>query len=201
MPNTLFLEYTSAMAKFRNEMTTALTLFEKKYPNLLAKAQVNLGTSYNPAEYPNPSSIAQHFRLSFDFNPIPVGEDFKGLQDAQIRKLSAALTKKTQVMLENALQDAWRNLYETVEHAATTLAVPKQMFHVTLVERLRGQVKMMSHLNATNDPRIETVRLEIDKQLTKWDAKDIRADEALRKRLADEATRIVDMMKEISNAS
>lgn len=200
MPNTLFLEYTTIMAQCHADMTAKLATFEKKYPSLLGIAATKLGTAYNPSEYPNPSSIAQHFRLSFDFNPIPVGTDFKGLQDAQIQKLGTALNKKTRTMLENAMQDAWKQLYEAVQHAQSRLSNPDSTFHATLITKLQDHAKMLTHLNATKDPRMEEVRKMVEDNLTKWDAKDIRDDDALRKRLSESADEIVERMEEIADA-
>lgn len=196
LPNTLFMEYTTAMAHCKADMDQALADFIPDYPRLVAIAEQRLGTSFNPSEYPNPASIAAHFDLSFDFHPIPDGGDFKGLQDAQISKLADALERKSRVCLENAMQDAWSRLHETVKHAWEKLADPKAMFHYTMTDKLREQAKLMKHLNVTNDPRIEEVRNMVEKKLTKWDAKDIRKDEDLRKRLAKDAKEIYDTMCE-----
>lgn len=201
MPNTLFFDYCTVMAQCKQAMEVKLDIFVKKYPSLLAVVQQKLGTAFDPAQYPNPSSIAAHFNLSFDFNPIPVGEDFKGLQDAQVQKLGAALNRKTRKMLENAMQDAWKTLYDCVQHAANVLADPDKMFHKTLIEKLVKQVSLLSHLNATKDKGIEEIRVMLTQSnLCLHDPKDIRKDEALRKRLAAEAAGIVKRMEEIANA-
>ncbi len=200
MPNTLFMEYTTAMARCKMDMDAKLSVFESAYPTLVSIAEQNLGTAFDPSEYPNPSSIREHFRLSFDFNPIPVGSDFKGLQDAQIQKLGTALESKTRTMLENAMQDAWKQLYESVQHAHSRLSNPDAMFHATLVTKLQDHATMLKHLNATGDARMEEVRKLVEDKLTKHDAKDIRDDDALRKRLSEEAADIVKRMEEIADA-
>ncbi|KKM93568.1 hypothetical protein LCGC14_1207120 [marine sediment metagenome] len=201
MPNTLFLDYTTAMARCKAAMELKLTEFEAKYPSLIAIAKQKLGTAFDPTQYPNPSSIRQHFNLSFDFNPIPVGSDFKGLQQAQVEKLGAALSRKTRVMLENAMQDVWKNLYETVSHAHARLATPGAMFHGSLIDKLRDQAELMKHLNATGDKNIAQVAKLISGDLIKFDPKDIRKDDALRKRLADYAKKVVEFMEGVANAS
>ncbi len=199
MPNTLFMEYTSVMAKCKADMDKALTDFVTVYPTLVTIAQGKLGQAFNPSDYPNPSSIKSHFDLSFDFNPIPVGGDFKGLQDAQIQKLGSALNKKTRTMLENAMQDAWKRLYDAVLHAYQKLNDPDAVFHYTLIEKLIEQSKMLKHLNATSDTRIEEVRQSVERELTKHSVKDIRKDDALRKLLASKAKLIHERMKEIGD--
>ena len=63
------------------------------------------------------------------------------------------------------------------------------------------QVSLLSHLNATKDKGIEEIRVMLTQSnLCLHDPKDIRKDEALRKRLAAEAAGIVKRMEEIANA-
>jgi len=200
MPNTLFLDYTTAMAQCKASMEAKLAIFEAKYPSLIAIAQKKLGTAFNPSEYPNPSSIKAHFNLSFDFHPIPIGEDFKGLQQAQVDQLSAALKRKTRTMLENAMQDVWRTLFETVQHAHAKLSQPSGVFHASLIDKLRDQSELMKHLNIAMDKNIAQVANLISGDLIKFDPKDIRKDAALRKRLADYAKQIVTFMEGVANA-
>ncbi len=195
LPNTLFMDYTTAMARCKAEMDMALADFIPAYPAMIQTAEVNLGASFDVGDYPHPDVIASHFNLSFDFNPIPVGEDFKGLQDAQVQKLSTALRKKTRTALENAMQHAWVNLYDAVEHAYHRLSDPDSMFHYTLVDKLTEQATLLSHLNVTGDDRIEEIRRDVEKHLTKYGAKEIREDDALRKRLAGEAKRIYERLQ------
>lgn len=199
LPNSLFMEYTTAVAEAKQEMSTALSAFVADYPNLITLAQQKMGTAFNQTDYPAAASIHHHFDLQFDFDPIPKGSDFDGLQGQQVTKLAEALNRKTRTMLENAMQDAWVKLYETVQHAATKLANPDSMFHYTLIEKLCDQASMLKHLNATNDPRIEEIRDAVEQDLTKHEVKDIRKDDALRKLLAESAAKIVTRMEEYAN--
>lgn len=195
LPNTLFMEYTTAMGNAKQEMDTALDDFETAYPNLVALAQSKMGTAFNPSDYPHMDVVRQHFGLHFDFEPIPKGSDFDGIQAQMAQKLAATLDNKTRTSLENAMQEAWHRLYTTVGHAASVLSNPDKTFHYTLVDKLRDQASMLRHLNATKDQRIEDCRLQVEQKLTKYDPKDIRKDDALRRKLAQDAQEIYDDMK------
>jgi hypothetical protein len=195
LPNTLFMEYTTAMGNAKLEMDDALNDFETAYPNLVALAQSKMGTAFNPADYPHMDVVRQHFGLHFDFEPIPKGSDFDGIQAQMAQKLAATLDNKTRTSLENAMQEAWHRLYTTVGHAASVLSNPDKTFHYTLVDKLRDQAGMLKHLNATKDQRIEDCRLQVEQKLTKHDPKDIRKDDALRRKLAQDAQVIYDDMK------
>lgn len=195
LPNTLFMEYTTTMAHALQEMKQAINDFVPAYPALIQLAQQKLGKRFNAAEYPNASAIANYFDLSFDFMPIPLGGDFQGLADAQVQRLADTLQRKTRQMLENAMQDAWLRLHETVSHAAERLANPDATFHYTMVEKLKEQAELLKHLNVTGDQRIEDVRSYVEKHLTMYDVKDIRKDENLRKQMAKDARTALDMME------
>lgn len=199
LPNSMFFEYAQVMGTHKVAMKDALDKFVQAYPTLIALAQQKLGSSFNQSEYPAPSVIEQHFTLEFDFEPIPTGGDFQGLQDAQVEKLAEALRKKTQKRLENAMQEAWVRLYETVERAVNALTNPDAMFHYTLVDALREHSSMLKHLNVINDAKVEEIRAEVEKELTKHDAKDVRKDDALRKRLGEAASAIKQKMEEYAS--
>lgn len=201
LPNTLFFDYTQKMAKYKNDMDDALDEFVTAYPSLIAIAQQKLGGSFDRSQYPPPSTIRQHFGLSFDFLPIPTGADFDNVSLQQSEKLAMAVNKKTKQMLENAMQDAWVRLKDDMEHAFNSLNNPNAKFHYTLIEKMKEHSSMLSHLNVTKDKRIEAIRTRIDKDLAKRDVKDVRKDDALRKHLAGEAKAVLDMMEAYTNGS
>jgi hypothetical protein len=201
LPNTLFFDYTQKMAKYKNEMDDALDAFVTAYPSLIAIAQQKLGTSFDRSQYPAPSQIKQHFGLSFDFLPIPTGDDFGNVTLQQAEKLAMNVNKRTKQMLENAMQDAWKRLQDDMEHAFNSLNNPNAKFHYTLIEKMKEHASMLTHLNVTKDPRIEAIRARIEKDLAKRDIADIRKDDALRKHLAGEARAVLTMMQEYVNDS
>jgi hypothetical protein len=198
LPNTLFMEYTTAMAHAKAEMDAALADFVSVYPQLIQQVKVKLDTAFNITEYPPASAIAGHFALEFDFLPIPKGGDFQGLADAQVSALANKLQDKTEQMLENAMQDAWLRLREIVHHASIKFNNADAVFHYTMIDKLRDAATMLKHLNITNDPLIESVRTFVQKNLTMHDVKDIRKDDALRKRLGKLALQAVCMMEDQS---
>jgi hypothetical protein len=192
--NTLFFEYTQKMAKYRKEMEDALNAFEPEYPNLIAIAKTKLGKRFDPREYPNPSAIRTHFNLSFDFQPIPKGEDFMGLPKQQLDKLAQHLNNQTQTMLENAMQENWVRMREVIAAMVERLSSPDKRFHSTLVENVREAVRLTAHLNATKDKRIEAVRQYADKHLCQHDAEELRKNPTLRVQVAGHAQSAIDMM-------
>jgi len=198
LPNSLFFEYVQKLGAHKVAMEEALEEFVQAYPTLIAISQQKLGSAFNQNEYPSPSSIEAHFDLSFDFDPIPSGSDFQGLQDAQVQKLAGALKRKTQQKIENAMQDAWKRVFDDVGHAAATLSNPDAMFHYTLFEKLGTHAAMLSHLNITDNKFMAGIADEI-KKLGMNDAKEVRKDDAQRKHLGELAIDIHKRMKEYAD--
>lgn len=194
LPNSLFFEYTAAMAACKREMDEAVAKFVPEYPELIKKAQIKLGNSFNIAEYPNESSIAKHFDLSFDFQPIPVGKDFDGLPKQQLESLAKHLNKSTRTMMENAMQDVWVRLREAIERMAERLSSPDKAFHHTLVGNLRDTVRLVHHLNFTKDKRVEEVRLFAETKLCAHTAEELREHPELRKRVGALAVAALNLM-------
>ena len=196
LPHTMFQEYITAMSKAKNQMDAALKEFSADYGNAVTRAKNSLGTRFDPSEYPNPQDIERHFGMTFDFHPVPIGDDFKGLADQQIAKLANTLQRKNRQMLENAMQETWARTYELVAQAADRFLKPEALFHYTLIDKLRDAATNLKNLNVTNDPVIERVRAVIAKHLAMHDADSIRKDEALRKHLGKIAEACVKEMND-----
>ncbi len=198
MPNTQFFEFITEMGKCKAAMEAALDKFVPVYPQLIQKAQEKLGKRFDITEYPHESLIRSHFGLSFDFQPIPQGHDFKGLPDAQCQALANALQSKTKQMLENAMQDLWTRAGEAVGRMAERLSHPDKLFHYTLVDNVRTVAKQLKHLNVTGDPRIQDLQQYIETYLCIHDVEDLRKKPTLRTIVAAHAQTAVDKMQAIA---
>ncbi len=194
LPNTLFVEYTTIMAKKLKQMTDAVDAFVPDYPSLIEIAKQKLGSRFVASEYPNASSIRQHFTLSFDFQPIPKGEDFGGLPQAQLDMLASKINDNMRLQAEHAMQELWMRLHTVVSRMAERLLNPDNVFQNTLVQNVRDTARLMAHLNVTNDPKIEALRVKVEKQLCQHDAKDLREKPVLRAQVGAHARSIVEEM-------
>jgi hypothetical protein len=194
MPNTQFFEFITEMGKHKGEMIAALDDFVPAYPSLVEQAKGNLKGSFDATEYPNAESIRHHFDLSFDFQPIPQGGDFKGLPDAQCQALADALAGKTKKMLENAMQDLWTRIHENVGRMAERLSHPDKLFHYTLVENVQSVARQLKHLNVTGDARIEDLRQYIEKHLCQHDVEELRKNPVLRAQTGAHAQEVLAKM-------
>lgn len=195
LPNSLFEDYVKAMHGFKERMDAAIKEFVPAYPAMVEEAKKHLGKRFDAGEYPNPSSIAGHFDLSFDFQPLPKGEDFKGLPGKQLQALAEKINANTRKMAENAMQDLWHRVYEAVSHMAERLSSPDKTFHASMIDNIRGVAGMMEHLNITSDPRMEQLRQKIVKHLCPHEAKALRENPVLRQKVGAMAVSILQEMQ------
>jgi hypothetical protein len=194
LPNTLFFEYTEAMAKAKVRMMEALKDFESDYPSLIEQARVKLGKRFDPREYPPVERISDYFNINFDFQPIPAGSDFKGLPQQQLDALARHLQNNMRVMVENAMQDVWAQLYEAISHMVDRLSDPERTFHHTLIDNVREKARLAKHLNVLNDQRVEKVRAYAERYLCQHDAETLRKKLTIRAEVAAHAKTALDMM-------
>lgn len=194
LPNTLFVEYTTVMAAKKKAMLAALDAFEPEYPNLVEIARKKLGKRFDQREYPNVSSIRTHFDLSFDFQPIPKGDDFKGLPQAQLDALASKINDNTQKRAELAMQDVWVRLHEAVGRMAERLSSPDKLFHGTLVQNVRDTARLLAHLNVTGDAKVESLRQKVEKYLCTHEASVLRENQTIRRTTAAHAQSIIEEM-------
>lgn len=194
LPNTLFFDFTAEMAQHKAAMVKALDEFVPAYPDLVEQAKEKLGSSFDIREYPNADSIRGHFDLSFDFQPIPIGTDFKGLPQQQCDALARAIEDKTGVMMENAMQDLWIRVHEAVGRMAERLTHPDKLFHHTLVTNVRSVANQLKHLNITHDKRIDELRQYIEQHLCQHDVEDLRKIPTVRAKVGAAATETLNRM-------
>lgn len=195
LPNTLFFDFASAMAGHKAEMTNAIEEFVPEYPTLVEQARQKLGTRFDITEYPHSDSIRGHFDLSFDFQPVPMGTDFKGLPAQQIAALGRAIEDKTTRQLENAMQDLWLRLHTAVSKMAERLSHPDKVFHNTLVLNIESVAQQLTHLNVTRDARVEEIRAYVAKNLCGLSVEDLRKKPTVRVQAAAQAQTVLDMMQ------
>jgi len=194
LPNTLFVEYTTVMATKKQQMLDALAKFEPEYPKLIEEAKKKLGKRFDAREYPNVSSIRSHFDLSFDFQPIPKGDDFKGLPQVQLDALARKINDNTQKQAEHAMQEVWVRLHEAVSRMAERLSSPDKLFHDSLVQNVRDVARLLAHLNVTQDAKVEALRKSVEKHLCQHEPKVLRTNMTIRAQVGAHAVSIIQEM-------
>ena len=77
LPAKFFLDYRNELIQHRDEFNLLVDNFVQNYPRLVQDARLQLGTLYDPDEYPSPEKVRLAFGVSFEIFPIPTSGDFR----------------------------------------------------------------------------------------------------------------------------
>lgn len=68
--------------------------------------------------------------------------------------------------VNHAMNDAWSRVHKTVEHIVERLSGnDKKIFRDSLVDNALDLTQLLTKLNVTKDPRLEQVRVKLEKSL------------------------------------
>lgn len=171
LPSDSYVDFTAKFNVKRDEFESAVREFIAAYPKLKEDAKATLGKLYNETEYPHPALINRCFGCDITVMPVPNVGDFRvDIGDAA----RAEFERSMQAAETNAVRDVWRRLHEKVSHAAQRLSDPKAVFRDTLVENLTGLCGMLSELNISDDPALETMRMQLEQAIANQTAEKLR---------------------------
>lgn len=196
LPNALFMDYLKRMGALRTQAEAARDEFIAEYPALVEQALKNLNGLANPDDYPSADEVKNSFRLGFDFQPIPSGSQFRGLDQNAVSALGKALELRQRSAIEMAQKVMWERARENIEHMIDRLEDVEGRFKSSTVENVRQLITLMPSLNVMNDERVTKFVSALDDMLRGVEAKDLRDDAQLRGSTLATARGILSRMNE-----
>jgi hypothetical protein len=194
LPTALFEKYLTIMSELRNKAGVALDEFINDYDRLVQMAQANLGGMAQATDYPTAQEVRGMFRLSFDFEPIPSGASFRGLDANTTAKLATLLQAKQQRASEAAQAAMWTQVRERVGHVLDRLSTPDTKFKSATVEDVRALLMLLPGWNVTNDARVAEITEDIRLMIEGVSAEGLRKDHGLRRGVSVQAQDIIAKM-------
>lgn len=193
LPNMLFERYLSDMGTLKRAALARLDAFIVDYPDLVVRAQANLGTMAD-VSYPDASEVRAQFAVTFDFEPLPAATSFKGLPAHFIDKLSSSLENKQQRMIKAAQDSMWSDVKERVRHMIARLGDPEAKFRATTIENVRELTTLLPAWNVAGDARVDEIVYDIGEILYGIKPEDLRKDAKVRGDVAEQATALSDKL-------
>jgi len=194
LPHLLTERYMSEMSAGKRTAVNTREEFLAAYPNDQIRALGNLGGMAGTTRYPTVDELRAAFRIHFDFEPLPVAANFRGLDDFMLERLTKGLQKKQERQLADASTAMWRRaakpvrkLVERLENADTTIKEPT-------IEALREIVTLLPGWNLTGDPQMAEVTEEINELISGLDAKTLRTNEVIRAEVVRGAKQVQDKL-------
>lgn len=202
LPMKNFFDYKAMLADYEKQFNEAAEAFFNEYPTLVSAAAFQLGDLYTAEEYPDVDKLRDKFRFKYVFLPVPDVGDFRiDVNESSRQELQAQYESFYQTKLNEAMKDAWDRLHECVTKMSEKLAdapSPRetkdgpnytQIFRDSLVTNAADLCELLTKLNVTNDPKLETARKQLETAISGVSADELRKDDGTRhdvKRKVDE---------------
>ena len=202
LPMKNFFDYKATLADYEQQFKEVAEAFFIEYPTLVSAAAFQLGDLYTADEYPDVEKLRDKFRFKYVFLPVPEVGDFRiDVNETSRQELQAQYESFYQTKLNDAMKDAWDRLHECVTKMSEKLAdapTPRdtkeglnytQIFRDSLVTNAVDLCELLTKLNVTNDPKLETARKQLETAISGVSADELRKDDTARhsvKRKVDE---------------
>jgi hypothetical protein len=164
-----------------------------------------LGALFDRSEYPDAGELLNKFKFKYSFSPVPEVGDFRIETGEEVKR---ELQEQYQTMfnekLNDAMQDIWDRLHETLRHMSTKLAdspnprtlkdgteVRAQIFRDSLINNAVELCGLLSKLNVTDDPKLEQARQDVERVLCGLTPQDVRESDNVRADVKSEVDRIL----------
>lgn len=205
LPAKAFNDYSAAMGQLRDDHESAVDDLVAEFDTLVDEARRELGGLFNADDYPTAAELQAKFVFDTELTALDTTGDFRvQMSDAEMQRLQAQITERTERRLAAAMSDVYQRLHEVVAHMAQRLKAykPKRSddgkvenpFRDATLRNVADIVDLMPKLNVTNDPELDALAQEVRQNLLAADADTLRTDDAKRADVAAKADEIAAAM-------
>ena len=173
MPTSLFMDYKAEANVRRDTFNQMVDNFVAQYPALVQTAQNYLGALFNANDYPDAEEVRSKFGFRLVFSPVPESGDFRiqvGQQDLQ--DLRDQYEANFNDRLADAMREPWDRLHKVLNGMSEKLTdkadddeQKKTRYHDTLITNATSLCGLLTHLNVTNDPKLEEARRQLEQTM------------------------------------
>jgi hypothetical protein len=119
------------------------------------------------------------------FSPVPEVGDFRlDINNDELAHLRSQYETAYTDRVRDAMKTTWDKLHSTLLTMSEKLTEPQgeetKQFRSTFVTNAQEMCQLLSHLNITKDPELESARRALEKAISGVDVDDIRKDEITR---------------------
>jgi len=208
LPVSTFFKYREEIEKLKTDFQAAVNNFISDYDLIVKESEIKLGDMFDISNYPSKDDLQQKYYFTIQIFPVPSGDDFRvNLSVEETDKIKKSLEENLNEVLNNAIKDVWERLYKVVERFTETLpkynpnekGKDKNSFHNSIVTNTIELCELLPKLNITGNKELSKLTKEVEEKLTKYTAKELKEDEAVRKEITNKATEILDAIKPFIN--
>lgn len=197
-----YFDMAAMISDKRAAFETAIDGFIASFPSYQAQAMRDLGTMYNPADYPSADTLRDRYEMKLTVMPVPAGEDFRvQMNDGTVARIRGEIEREVRDATNRAVSDVFTRVAEVTGRMAIKLREYKPaqgkgsraegVFRDSLVNNVADLIDLMPALNITGDPEIDRLASAMRK-LTDISPERLRTSEQAREEQADAAQEIYD---------
>ena len=196
LPMSNFFDYKKQLGEYEALFKERVDRFVNEYPNIVRVMAYKLGDLYDASEYPEANKIAGKFNIRYTIMPVPEKNDFRVDIESDIRsEMEREYEKAYEGRVEAAMADAWSRLHTTVEHMIDRLSgEDKKIFRNSLIENALELTSLLTKLNVTKDPKLETARQALEKSLVGVTPDDLRQSKGARDEVLAKVNQIMTLI-------
>ena len=194
LPMTNFFDYKHQLGIYEAEFKSRINTFIQQYPNIIQGMAFKLGKLFDRGEYPDADKIASKFNLRYTIMPVPETNDFRvDIADDIRDEMQKEYQKAYEGRVEAAMSDAWSRLHTTLEHMIDRLSgEEKKIFRDSLVDNALELTSLLTKLNVTKDPKLESARRSLEQSLVGVTADDLRVSQGARQEILNKVNQIME---------
>jgi len=182
LPTSLFFDYKGEANLRRDQFNQMVERFIDNYPAHVAAAQARAGALFNPADYPSADEVYKKFGFRLVFSPVPEAGDFRvDLPNKELQEMQASYQAAFDDRLADAMREPWAKMHDMLTKMSEKLALTeKTRWYDSFVGNAQEMCQMLTHLNVTNDPKLERARRDLEEAMFGLDIDDFKEDELIR---------------------
>jgi len=180
---------------YKDEMNARRSLFDDmvsefilEYPQLVQIARSSMGSLYNAEDYPSAEGVQDKFGFRLVFSPVPEAGDFRlDIPQQDLADMRADYDIAFNDRLADAMHMPWTKLHDMLTNMSAKLTGSdedtQKRWHDTFLTNGYDLCAMLSHLNITKDPHLESARRQLETALLNTNIEAIKSDDAERDNL------------------
>lgn len=169
LPTSLFFsEYKSEINARRSMFNSMVDDFIAQYPTEIQTVRAHLSGLWNPDDYPSAEEVRRKFDFKLVFSPVPQSNDFRlSVPEQDLAELREQYEKNFSSRVAEALKEPWDRLHKMLTGMSEKLvddptSEVKKRYHDTFVTNAQALCALLTHLNVTNDPKLEQARRDLE---------------------------------------
>jgi hypothetical protein len=184
MPTSLFMEYKKEANLRRDTFNQMVDEFVQDYPALVQTAQNYLVGLWNPDDYPDADTVRGKFGFRLVFSPVPESGDFRlDLPAQELDEVKRGYEDSFKDRLADAMKEPWDRLHKVLVNISDRMTdsdgddgvkVRRFTANDTLITNAQSLCAMLTHLNVTNDPKLEAARRQLEQTMVGTDMETIK---------------------------